>query len=636
MTTIKSDATAGLVIDSDTSGSLTFVTGDSNVALQIDSTGKVDLSQSRLIVPTGNTATRANVVGSLRFNNESNVFEAYNGNIWTDLFSPSSESSGYSLNNPYGLHLKDPHKNIHRLFTYDKSITSTDTGSIGGIAFNEDGTRMFLLNTSNDRILEFYIAEGWNVANARYTGNIVTLSGAGDPHDLIIKPDGTKLYVATRANPQGVVEYVMSTPWNINTISLSNTFVSSAQETAPYALHIGDGGNVFYIYGQTTDTVYEYRMGTAWDLSTITYSGNSYALTGDPYTGIGEDTPYNVFLSDDGVYMYTHGIVGDFLKLHTLSIPWNLSTANFTKNLIDFSGYPTSPFTIKPAKNGERIYMVDVTDDTIVSYTANNPWGDFGLGLKSLVYEETTPFGIYIKPDGTKLYVAGTSPPDRIHEYNITIPYDIGTATYVGNISFAPNTSFDTGFTMSSDGNYFFVSEIYNVARWSMSTPWDITTAGFSAHNNLLSDQGRYTSIEFNNDGTRSYGGTQSTTYELDIINQLSHAPYDVANSKIEYVFMISDIFGESRGFRRLRFNEDGTKVYILFSSSNISGTIEEYPVQSPYDLYTANWKSPKSININRWFGDAGSGTIIDFNILNGNLYFVSSATDAIQQIRIS
>lgn len=85
MTTIRSDANAGLVIDSDTSGALTFVTGNSNVALQINSGGTIDLSSSRLILPVGSTAARANVLGALRFNNESNVFEAYNGSAWNNV-----------------------------------------------------------------------------------------------------------------------------------------------------------------------------------------------------------------------------------------------------------------------------------------------------------------------------------------------------------------------------------------------------------------------------------------------------------------------------------------------------------------------------------------------------------------------
>lgn len=85
MTTIRSDANVGIVIDSDTSGNITFVTGGSNIALQINSSGAVDLSSSRLILPVGNNSTRANVIGVLRFNNESNLFEAYNGTNWANI-----------------------------------------------------------------------------------------------------------------------------------------------------------------------------------------------------------------------------------------------------------------------------------------------------------------------------------------------------------------------------------------------------------------------------------------------------------------------------------------------------------------------------------------------------------------------
>jgi len=84
MTTIRSDSTSGLVIDSDTSGTINFVTGVSNIAISISSSGTVDLSSSRFVVPVGNTATRSNVLGAFRFNNESNLFEVYNGTNWVN------------------------------------------------------------------------------------------------------------------------------------------------------------------------------------------------------------------------------------------------------------------------------------------------------------------------------------------------------------------------------------------------------------------------------------------------------------------------------------------------------------------------------------------------------------------------
>lgn len=629
MTTITSNTSTGLTIESDTSGSLTFISGNSNISMQIDSTGTVDLSASRLILPVGNTAARANVTGAVRFNNESNVFEAYNGSAWTTAFS-SEPTSTYSLDNPYGLHMKDPQKNIWRLLRYNNlqrgaQLTATDLGSVGGVDFNEDGTRMFLLNNPNDKIHEFYIAEGWDVANAAYTGNSTTLSGAGDPHDLIFKPDGTKLYVASRASPAGIVEYSLSTAWDLSTVSISNTFISTAQETAPYALHIGDDGYALYLYGQTSDTVYEYRMATAWDLSTISYSGNSYPVA--------EATPYNIFLSDDGVHMYTYGQAQKLLKLHTLSTPWNLSTATFTKNLLRFLDQSlTQVFTIKPANQGQRLNFVDILQDIMLSYTVNNPWGDMGLGFLSVAAQDATPFGFYIKPDGTKLYVAGTTT-DRIYEYDMSIPYDTATAIYTANVSFAANSAIDTGFTMSTDGNHFFLSSIYEVAKWTMAVPWDITTANFTAHRNLQGVNGRYSRIEFNSDGTKSYGVIKSTTYQSDILNQLQHPPYDVANTTFDRVYMLNDLFGNGAVFDRMRFNEDGTKVYLLASAGN-QGYIVEYAVSIPYDLHTAIWKNPKQLNI-AVFGDR-TGDTRDFAMLNGSLYLLSNQLDGIQQIRIT
>ena len=87
MTIFRSNNTAGLIIEPDNSGNIVFVTGEGNVAMRLESSGMVNLSQTRLILPAGNTATRtANAqAGTLRFNNETFAFEAYNGTNWSTL-----------------------------------------------------------------------------------------------------------------------------------------------------------------------------------------------------------------------------------------------------------------------------------------------------------------------------------------------------------------------------------------------------------------------------------------------------------------------------------------------------------------------------------------------------------------------
>ena len=87
MTTFTSNSSLGLIIDSDTSGNINFVAGNTNV-LSITSSGIVNVP-SRFVVPVGNTASRPSATpGLIRFNNESGVFEASNGSVWLNVSTP--------------------------------------------------------------------------------------------------------------------------------------------------------------------------------------------------------------------------------------------------------------------------------------------------------------------------------------------------------------------------------------------------------------------------------------------------------------------------------------------------------------------------------------------------------------------
>ena len=102
---------------------------------------------------------------------------------------------------------------------------------------------------------------------------------------------------------------------------------------------------------------------------------------------------------------------------------------------------------------------------------------------------ETSPTGIWFKPDGTKLFVVGFST-DRIRSWDLTIPWDVTSATNpVAMAGVLLNTvggaigGTPTGVSFSNDGLYAFVTEQVNsvLFRYSLSTPWDLTTLNSTA-----------------------------------------------------------------------------------------------------------------------------------------------------------
>ena len=84
MTIFRTNTTVGLRIEPDNAGNIVFIANNSSV-MRLEPSGIVDLSPARLVVPIGNTATRSNIQGTFRFNNQSNVFEVYNGTSWANV-----------------------------------------------------------------------------------------------------------------------------------------------------------------------------------------------------------------------------------------------------------------------------------------------------------------------------------------------------------------------------------------------------------------------------------------------------------------------------------------------------------------------------------------------------------------------
>ncbi|MBA7589123.1 hypothetical protein ES708_31198 [subsurface metagenome] len=62
------------------------------------------------------------------------------------------------------------------------------------------------------------------------------------------------------------------TPWDVSTATYEDKLKDvSGQDTSPNGVFFKPDGTKMYIMGYATDTVYQYSLSTAWDVSTATY-----------------------------------------------------------------------------------------------------------------------------------------------------------------------------------------------------------------------------------------------------------------------------------------------------------------------------------------------------------------------------
>ena len=252
-----------------------------------------------------------------------------------------------------------------------------------------------------------------DLANASYDS--VSFSVAGEettPSGLFFKPNGTKVYVIGQAGDD-VNEYDLSTAWDVSTASYLQNFSVASQETTPTGLFFKSDGSKMYItgFGGGGD-VNEYDLITAWDVSTASYLQNFSVASQE--TG-----PSGLFFKPDGTKMYIMGSSGDDVNEYDLSSAWDVSTASYLQNFSVF-GREASPQALFFNPDGTKMYIMGSSGDDVNEYDLSSAW-DIStasyLQIFSVASQDTVPTGLFFKSDGSKMYVIGAVT-DTIYQYS--------------------------------------------------------------------------------------------------------------------------------------------------------------------------------------------------------------------------
>jgi sugar lactone lactonase YvrE len=260
----------------------------------------------------------------------------------------------------------------------------------------------------------FYIADSANDTVYQYTiGGFSVAAQETAPQGLFFKPDGTKMYV-TGSSGDDVNEYNLSTPWDVSSASYLQNFSVSAQETAPSGLFFKPDGTKMYIVGSNGDDVNEYDLSSAWDISTASYL-QVFSVASQ------ETAPTDVFFKPDGTKMYIVGSTGDDVNEYSLSSAWDVSSASYLQNF-SVSSQDLDPEGLFFKPDGTKMYVIGSSGDDINEYSLSSAW-DISTASYiqnfSVIAQERTPNGLFFKPDGTQFWIVGTAQ-DKVFSYLIS------------------------------------------------------------------------------------------------------------------------------------------------------------------------------------------------------------------------
>ena len=258
-----------------------------------------------------------------------------------------------------------------------KNVTTQDTYPTD-VAFNIDGSKMFIVGYDNHKIFEYALSTPWAINTASYTRSYDTNSETVEPTAIAWKPDGKRMYIS-ELDDRRIQEYGIPKAWDLSIVNPGNEYYIN-ETLSIWGVAFRPDGIKMYILGKAEKKVFQYTLSTAWYIAAgTTYDSVSLDVSGE------EDQPYGMAFSPEGDKLYITGMENDSIQQYRLSTPWDLSTATFEMSK-DVSGQNTMPFGLA-FKTGDRnkMYIMGNSGDNVYQYSIKPDWtkaNDFILAMR--------------------------------------------------------------------------------------------------------------------------------------------------------------------------------------------------------------------------------------------------------------
>ena len=459
------------------------------------------------------------------------------------------------------LNIKSAYSSTTYVDAYDFSNQNSTGTYINGLEFNDDGTKVFIIDGNSDLVTEYSLSTAYDLLTMSFTRSYDVSGEESNPKDLVFNNDGKKLFIIGQSG-DGVDEYHLTTGYDLSTMSHDSFKSTSSQEQAATGITFNSNGTKMFIVGYRGDEVNEFTLTTGFDVSTASHD-SLLSVSSQ------ESTSQSIRFNNDGTKMFVMGSAGDDVNEYTLSVGFDISS---TVNFVD-------AFSVKLNACG-------------------NPASVDSQGLA-------------FNNDGTKMYVTDTTN-DIICTFSLSTGFDVSTASFSSRVitnGLAPSSSHGT---FSYDGSKYFIvdSRTESIVELSLSTSFDVSTASFVDRISVIDQESSLNGLTFNKDGTKMYiigfSGDDVNEYHLS-------TGYDLSTASHDSVFSVSS---QTTNPIHVRFNYEGTKMYI----SDFNHKVFQYSLSTAYDVSTASYDNVNK-DFNSLAGMVGQINQINFSPDGTRLY---------------
>jgi hypothetical protein len=467
------------------------------------------------------------------------------------------------------------------------SVSAQDT-TPRDVGFNTDGSKMFVLGSDGNDINEYALSANYDISTAVYTRNFVFTTQDTGAFGFAFNTDGTKMFMVGQTNDK-VYRYNLTTGYDVSTAVYFDDFLVSAQDITPTSIAFSASGGSLFVLGDANNSVYKYTSGdfsiptgyqpvhttasidsTYWtDINSMTADQN--AGDGNVYYAISTDdrTTWTVIDNTDGER--------DIVRNNAGTWQYN-SNGTYASETWTAGATNTELATLAEAMEGAAA-VVNGFDVSTASFTDSF----------SVAGQETAPQGLAFNTDGTKMFVVGTAG-DDVNEYTLSTGFDVSTASFVDSFSIASQETTPLGLTFNTDGSKMFVVGFDGkaVSEYDLSTGFDVSTASYSQNFSVSAQDTAPSAIAFNTDGTKMFivGETGQDVNEYTL-----STGFDVSTSTFVDSFSVA---AQETGPQGIAFNTDGTKMFICGYTGQ---DVNEYTLSTGFDVSTASYSQVFSVS---------------------------------------
>ena len=296
----------------------------------------------------------------------------------------------------------------------------------GLVNLKVDGTTVQQITTNKFRVvnptssLALETADG-NISFSSYDEKFKLVTDSDQNRDLYMKPDGTRVFVVGNTTDT-VYQYDLATAYDISSAGSTPTGQKSvnSQETSPISMFMKPDGTKMYVQGHTSDTIFQYTLSTAWDVGSASYASKSMYIGSQ--SGIMRSTIFNS--TGTRVYALSYGAE---IYQYNLSTAWDVSSGSYASITKPVWSQDNDTTGLGISNDGTVMYMCGNQHNTIFQYTLSTAFDLSTLSYAGYSFDlssETTALQGFAFA-GTKLYgMNNVSSASTIEQYSVILDFN--------------------------------------------------------------------------------------------------------------------------------------------------------------------------------------------------------------------